>query len=62
MKKKWFLNLHQKNMNTHLMLNSISDNATVTVFIGELREKIENDPSNPQYIETIWGVGYRLNA
>jgi DNA-binding response OmpR family regulator len=42
-------------------LDSIGDNATVTVFISKLREKIESDPSKPQYIETIWGVGYRLN-
>lgn len=34
--------------------------ATVTVHIRKLREKIEFDPSNPEYIETIWGVGYRF--
>ncbi|MBT2729852.1 HAMP domain-containing protein [Bacillus sp. ISL-75] len=33
-----------------------------TVFIGKLREKIETNPSKPQYIETIWGVGYRFNV
>lgn len=43
-------------------LDSIGDNATVTVFIGKLREKIERDPTKPQYIETIWGVGYRFNV
>lgn len=43
-------------------LDSMGDNATVTVFIGKLREKIENNPSKPQYIETIWGVGYRFNV
>ncbi|WP_066070365.1 response regulator transcription factor [Neobacillus soli] len=43
-------------------LDSMGDNATVTVFIGKLREKIETDPSKPQYIETIWGVGYRFNV
>lgn len=41
--------------------DSLGDNATVTVYISKLREKIEADPSNPQYIETIWGVGYRFN-
>nr|WP_206529669.1 response regulator transcription factor [Brevibacillus sp. SYP-B805] len=42
-------------------LDALGDNATVTVHISKLREKIEADPSKPQYIETIWGVGYRLN-
>lgn len=41
-------------------LDSTGDNATVTVHIRKLREKVEFDPSNPQYIETIWGVGYRF--
>ena len=36
------------------------DKATVTVHIKKIREKIEMDTSNPQYIETIWGVGYRF--
>ncbi len=36
------------------------DIATVTVHIKKIREKIEADSSNPQYIETIWGVGYRF--
>ncbi len=40
--------------------DSLGDSATVTVHIGKLREKIELVPSNPQYIETIWGVGYRF--
>jgi DNA-binding response OmpR family regulator len=34
--------------------------STVTVHIRKIREKIELDPSQPQYIETVWGVGYRL--
>ena len=34
--------------------------STVTVHIRRIREKIEIDPSNPQYIETVWGVGYRF--
>jgi len=37
------------------------DLGTVAVHIRKIREKIENDPSNPQYIETVWGVGYRFN-
>lgn len=39
----------------------ISDSATVTVHIGRIREKIEDDPQNPRIIETVWGAGYRLN-
>ena len=41
-------------------LESYGDNATVTVHVKKIREKIEIDSSNPQYIETIWGVGYRF--
>ncbi len=37
------------------------DSATVTVHVNRIREKIEDDPKNPTLIETIWGVGYRLN-
>lgn len=36
------------------------DITTVTVHIRRLREKIEENPSKPKYIETVWGVGYRL--
>ncbi|MBH5316544.1 response regulator transcription factor [Paenibacillus sp. GSMTC-2017] len=43
-------------------LESNGDAATVTVHIRRLREKIEHDPSKPQYIETIWGVGYRFKV
>lgn len=38
----------------------VSDAATVSVHINRIREKIEDDPSDPQYIKTIWGVGYRF--
>jgi DNA-binding response OmpR family regulator len=37
------------------------DTATVTVHVRRLREKIENDPSNPVHLVTVWGVGYRFD-
>ncbi len=43
-------------------MESIGDIATVTVHIKKIREKIEVDSSNPQYIETLWGVGYRFKV
>ena len=43
-------------------MESIGDIATVTVHIKKIREKIEYDTSKPQYIETIWGVGYRFRV
>ncbi|WP_138756221.1 response regulator transcription factor [Paenibacillus sinopodophylli] len=39
--------------------DSLGDHNTVAVHIRKVREKIEPDSSNPQYIETIWGAGYR---
>ncbi len=42
--------------------DSVGDIATVTVHIKKIREKIEIDSSKPQYIETIWGVGYRFRV
>lgn len=43
-------------------MDSIGDIATVTVHIKKIREKIEFDTAKPQYIETIWGVGYRFKV
>ena len=43
-------------------MDSIGDIATVTVQIKKIREKIEFDSAKPQYIETIWGVGYRFKV
>lgn len=43
-------------------MESIGDIATVTVHIKKIREKIEINTSKPQYIETIWGVGYRFKV
>ena len=38
------------------------DSATVSVHINRLREKLETDPTHPEYIETVWGAGYRFKA
>lgn len=43
-------------------MDALGDNATVAVHINRLREKIEDDPSDPHYIETVWGAGYRFKA
>ena len=43
-------------------MDSLGDAATVTVHINRIREKIEDDSSNPQYIETVWGAGYRFKV
>lgn len=43
-------------------LDSYGDISTVTVHIRKIREKIETDPANPQYIETVWGAGYRFKG
>ncbi|MGN0240195.1 MAG: response regulator transcription factor [Candidatus Weimeria sp.] len=40
--------------------DSVGDIATVTVHVKKIREKIELDKDHPQYIETVWGVGYRM--
>ena len=42
-------------------LESMGDNVTVAVHMNRLREKIEDDPSHPTLLQTVWGVGYRLN-
>jgi DNA-binding response OmpR family regulator len=42
--------------------DSFGDISTVTVHIRKIREKIETDSSNPQYIETVWGAGYRFKG
>jgi len=41
-------------------LDALGDNATVAVHINRLREKVENEPSNPKHIQTVWGAGYRF--
>ena len=42
--------------------DAIGETSTVTVHINRIREKIEDDSSNPQYIETVWGAGYRFRG
>lgn len=39
----------------------VGETSSITVFIKKLRGKIEDDPSDPHIIETVWGIGYRLN-
>ncbi len=41
-------------------LEAMGDSGTVVVHVRKLREKIEPDPQNPQFIETVWGTGYRF--
>ena len=41
---------------------AMGDNITVAVHIGRIREKLEDDPANPRLLQTVWGVGHRLNA
>lgn len=43
-------------------MDAVGDIATVTVHIKKIREKVELNPNKPQYIETIWGVGYRFKV
>jgi len=42
--------------------DALSDASTVTVHIARIREKIESDPEKYQYIETVWGAGYRFKV
>ncbi|OWA33306.1 DNA-binding response regulator [Saccharibacillus sp. O16] len=42
--------------------DAVGDSATVAVHINRLREKIEDNPSDPKMIQTVWGAGYRLKA
>jgi DNA-binding response OmpR family regulator len=43
-------------------MDAVGDSQTVTVHIRKIREKIEIEPSNSQYIETVWGAGYRFRV
>ena len=39
----------------------VGETSSITVFIKKIREKLEDDPSDPRMIKTVWGVGYRLD-
>ena len=63
----WFLASHPRRVFSRDQLmagvwgyTAALDTGTVTVHVRRLREKIEADPSEPKYLETVWGVGYRL--
>jgi DNA-binding response OmpR family regulator len=64
----WFLASHPRRVFSRDQLMSrvwgyeaAFDTGTVTVHVRRLREKIEDDPSKPRLLETVWGVGYRLS-
>ena len=63
----WFLANHpRKVFSRDLLMDRVwgyspaLDTGTVTVHLRRLREKIEDDPSRPRFLETVWGVGYRF--
>jgi DNA-binding response OmpR family regulator len=63
----WFLASHPRRVfsREHLMrrvwgYSAALDTGTVTVHMRRLREKVEDDPSHPRHLETVWGVGYRF--
>jgi DNA-binding response OmpR family regulator len=65
----WFLASHPRRVfSRHQLMDrvwgysSAVDTGTVTVHIRRLREKIEDDPSQPRHLETVWGVGYRFTG
>jgi DNA-binding response OmpR family regulator len=63
----WFMATHPRQVfRRHQLLQNVwgfsdyLDPSTVTVHIRRLREKIESDPANPTYLQTVWGVGYKF--
>jgi DNA-binding response OmpR family regulator len=63
----WFLASHPQRVFSREQLmrrvwgySSALDTGTVTVHVRRLREKIEDEPSRPRHLETVWGVGYRF--
>lgn len=65
----WFMAKHPGQVFTREQLfdsawgeKFLGDSGTITVFIRKIREKIEQDPSRPEYILTVWGVGYKFSG
>ena len=65
----WFLASHPRRVFSRDQLmtsvwgyTAAFDTGTVTVHVRRLRETVEDDPSEPRYLETVWGIGYRLAA
>jgi two-component system, OmpR family, response regulator ResD len=63
----WFLASHPRRVFSRSQLmdrvwgyEAALDTGTITVHVRRLREKIEDDPSRPKLLETVWGVGYRF--
>jgi len=63
----WFLASHPRRVFSRDQLmasvwgyTAALDTGTVTVHVRRLRKKLERDPSQPQHLQTVWGVGYRL--
>jgi DNA-binding response OmpR family regulator len=63
----WFLASHPQRVFSREQLmrrvwgySAALDTGTVTVHVRRLREKLEDDPSHPRHLETVWGVGYRF--
>jgi DNA-binding response OmpR family regulator len=63
----WFLASHPRRVFSREQLmesvwgySSALDTGTVTVHVRRLREKVEDDPSQPKHLETVWGAGYRF--
>jgi two-component system, OmpR family, response regulator ResD len=64
----WFLAKHPKQVFSRDQLmdrvwgySAALDTGTVTVHVRRLREKIEDDPARPRFLQTVWGVGYRFS-
>ena len=65
----WFLARHPRRVFSREQLmdrvwgyEAALDTGTVTVHVRRLREKIEDDPSKPRFLQTVWGAGYRFDA